>query len=357
MSTEAAVRSPSSARERLGRGGVVPAHPLALNSHRRLDERRQRALSRYYIESGAAGLAVAVHTTQFAIHDPSSGLLVPVLEASAEVAREYPDRTPLLIAGVCGDVAQAVSEAELAHSLGYDFVLLTLAGMSEVTEQGLLERATAVSEVLPVIGFYMQPAVGGIRLSREYWRALADLPGVAGVKIAPFDRYESLEVIHGIAASSRWDQIAVYTGNDDHILPDLLGASSPGEPGAKPDIVGGLLGQWAVWTRSAVAMHTEAQVAQAGDNVALRRLLALNPKLTDANGVLFDARNGFAGCIAGLHEILRRQGLLEGIWCLDPDETLSPGQLPEIERILTTYPELGRADDEFVERNLARWLG
>lgn len=346
----------SEALRRFRSGGVVPAHPLALDQDRKLDERRQRALTRYYVEAGATGLAVAVHTTQFAVHEPGRGLLAPVLELAATTADEYPSPRPVMVAGVIGPTEQAVAEAELAASLGYDMVLLTPYGAGDVDEDGLISRARAVGEVLPVIGFYLQPAVGGRRLSRQFWRRLAGLSCVIGIKIAPFDRYATLDVVHGVAESGRAGDVALYTGNDDHIAMDLVAAypAAAGSDAAPVRMVGGLLGQWAVWVREAVEIMRLAVGARNGDDDALRHLVELDPALTDANAALFDAANGFHGCVPGVHEVLRRQGLLEGLWCLDEDETLSPGQLEEIDRIWAAYPYL--RDDAFVAENLDRWL-
>lgn len=338
-------------------GGVIPAHPLALDQDRKLDERRQRALSRYYIEAGATGLAVAVHTTQFAVHEPGRGLLAPVLELAAGAAAEYDGdggdgARPVLVAGIVGPTEQAVAEAELARDLGYDLALLTPYGTGDATEDDLLDRARAVGEVLPVIGFYLQPKVGGRILGRDFWRRLAEQPAVAGFKIAPFDRYATLEVVHGVAASGRAGELALYTGNDDHIVMDLVTTYELG--GQRLEIVGGLLGQWSVWVRGAVETVDLARRAKDGDDGALRRLLALNPVLTDANAVLFDAANGFRGCIPALHEVLHRQGILAGRWCLDEHEDMSPSQVAEFDRIWAGHPEL--RDDDFIAARVDRWL-
>jgi dihydrodipicolinate synthase/N-acetylneuraminate lyase len=330
-------------------GGVIPAHPLASDGSRRLDERRQRALSRYYIEAGSIGAAVAVHTTQFAVHEPARGLLEPVLAIAAEVRDEYPERLFLLVAGICGNANQAVREAELAASLGYDMCLLIPYGVSDLTEQALLERAAAVGEVLPVVGFYLQKAVGGRPLSRDFWRRLASQPSTVGIKIAPFDRYQTLDVVGGVLDSGRASDVALYTGNDDSIVVDLV-TKFPGDL----TIVGGLLGQWSVWTKEAVRTHALTRRASAGDDSALREVLALGPALTDANSALFDVRSGFRGSVPGIHEALRRIGLLTNVLCLDEDETLSPGQLEEIDRIWNSYPRL--RDDLFVAEHLDRWL-
>ncbi|YCK35381.1 dihydrodipicolinate synthase family protein [Actinomadura sp. ATCC 39365] len=340
--------TPNPALSRLRAGTVIPAHPLALTADRTLDERRQAALTRYYLAAGAGGLAVGVHTTQFEIR--GAGLLEPVLRLAADVARESARESasesagerPVLVAGACGPTAQAVAEAELAASLGYDAVLLSPV-VPGASEDDLLARARAVGEVLPVVGFYLQAAIGGPVLSRGFWRALADQPSTVAVKVAAFDRYRSLDVAHGVAASDRADQVTLYTGNDDHIIGDLL-AELPG--GLR--FAGGLLGQWAVWTRAAVEM-----VDALRDDPApwWGRATAL----TDANAAVFDSANGFAGCIAGVHEVLRRQGLLAGTWCLDPDEGLSPGQAEELTRVSAAYPWL--TDDDFVAEHRDAWLG
>ncbi|SCL45131.1 Dihydrodipicolinate synthase/N-acetylneuraminate lyase [Micromonospora citrea] len=341
----------TSALARFRRGCVIPAHPLALTADRRLDERRQRALTRYYLASGAGGIAVGVHTTQFAIHDPKVGLLAPVLELAAETAA---GSDAVLVAGACGDTAQAVAEAELAASLGYHMVLLS--PYAPLDEDALVERARAVGEVLPVIGFYLQPAVGGRELSRGFWARLAALESVVGIKVAPFDRYRTLDVLHGVCAAGRNGDLALYTGNDDHILADLVAPHRVVVDGRDVEVefVGGLLGQWAVWANTAVTLLDEAHRARAGDDAALRRLLTLDGHLTDANAAIFDAANGYHGCIPGIHEVLRRQGLLAGRWCLDPAEELSPGQLAELDRVHRAYPHL--RDDDFVAAHLDTWL-
>jgi dihydrodipicolinate synthase/N-acetylneuraminate lyase len=348
----------TAAREAFRRGCVIPAHPLALTADRRLDERRQRRLSRYYLDAGAGGLAVGVHTTQFAVHEPGRGLLSPVLELAADSAREcaagQPGRTVVLVAGVLGSTAVAVAEAELAAQLGYHMVLLSPA--AELDEDALIARARAVGEVLPVVGFYLQRAVGGRELSRDYWTRLASIESVVGIKVAPFDRYRTLDVLHGVCRAGRAGDLALYTGNDDHILGDLVAQHRVVVDGRVVDVefVGGLLGQWAVWVRQAVGLLDEAASARAGDNAALRRLMRVDGQLTDANAAIFDAVHGFRGCIPGIHEVLRRQGLLAGRWCLDLDEELSPGQLGEIDRVCAAYPHL--RDDDFVAANLDRWL-
>ncbi|MFF8717401.1 dihydrodipicolinate synthase family protein [Streptomyces sp. NPDC015184] len=336
----------------LAEGAVIPAHPLALGADRKLDERRQRALTRYYLASGAGGVAVAVHTTQFEIREPGIGLLAPVLELAAETVRNEAGRPVVTVAGACGHTAQAVSEAELAASLGYDAVLLSPA-VSGADEKGLLDRARVVGEVLPVIGFYPQEAVGGRYLSPSFWSSFADLPNTAAIKIAPFDRYRTADVVRAVAAADRSDEVALYTGNDDDIIGDLL---TPYETahGTRRWFAGGLLGQWAVWTGSAVTLLDQVRRARAGDHDAMVGCLGRRPELTDANSAVFDVRGGFRGCIAGVHEVLRRQGLLEGIWCLDPKEVLSPGQAEEITRVAAAHPWL--TDDDFVAEHLDAWL-
>lgn len=342
----------------LHRGTVIPAHPLALDSSRRLDERRQRALTRYYVDAGAGGLAVGVHTTQFEIRRPEIGLLRPVLElAAAELDARVGDRPFLRIAGVAGPTGQAVTEAELARELGYGAVLVSPGGLADRDLDYLLDRSAAVGEVLPVIGFYLQEAVGGRYLPREYWRRLADQESTIAVKAAPFDRYRTLELVQGIVDSERADQVALYTGNDDNIVADLLTSydlPGPGGPVSRR-FVGGLLGHWAVWTRAAVQLHELVAQAWAGDESARTRALSLAAAVTDANAAVFDVRNKFAGVIAGVHEVLRRQGLLAGTWCLDPDEGLSDGQAAELTRISDAYEWL-RAEDGFIAAGSEGWM-
>jgi dihydrodipicolinate synthase/N-acetylneuraminate lyase len=347
---------PTSLAAALHEGLAIPAHPLALDAHRRIDEQRQRALSRYYLAAGAGGLAVGVHTTQFEIRD--AGLLEPVLRLAAEEVKDAALERPVaLVAGVCGPTDQALREAELARDCGYDLALLSPGGLAHYGEEELLERARQVAEIIPVFGFYLQPAVGGRALSHPFWLEFAEIPGVAAIKMAPFNRYQTLDVVRAVCESSRRDEIALYTGNDDNILADLLTPFDlvvEGLP-VRKWIVGGLLGQWAVWTKAAVELLERAKrLRQWPDPEEMRALLSLGVRLTDANAVVFDAANGFAGCIPGIHEVLRGQGLLEGTWCLDPHETLSPGQAEELERVRRSYPEL--TDDEFVSDRLADWL-
>ena len=335
-------------RERLRQGLVIPAHPLALNSRRHLDERRQRALTRYYLAAGAGGIAVGVHTTQFAIREAKFGLLKPVLELAMEEAR---GRNIVTIAGVCGDSNQATREAELAKSLNYDAVLLSLGALPDAPENKLLEHSQAVASVIPVIGFYLQPAAGGRLLPYSFWQKFAEIPNVIAVKIAPFNRYQTLDVARAIAESGRAAEISLYTGNDDNIVVDLLTEFEVG--GDRVWIVGGLLGHWAVWTRSAVLLLSE--INQHRDNIP-SSLLTLAQQITDANAAIFDPSHHFRGCIPGIHEVLRRDGLLEGRWCLDPDEELSPGQNDEIDRVYRAYPHMRIEDEKLIQEYLDAWL-
>ena len=339
-------------RASLHAGQVIPAHPLALTAERRLDERHQRALTRYYLDAGAGGLAVGVHTTQFAIRRPEHGLYRPVLELAAETARAWraESHAPIaLVAGAIGPTAQAVAEAELAASLGYDLVLLSLGALRDASDAALIDHCRAVAEVLPLFGFYLQPAVGGRVLGYAFWRAFAEIERAWAIKVAPFDRYRTLDVVRAVADAGR-DDLVLYTGNDDNIVADLLTPF----PTSRGDvhIRGGLLGQYAVWTHAAVRQmeRIRAVRAEALDPAWLREGAAL----TDANAAIFDAAHGFAGCIPGIHEVLRRQGLLAGTWCLDPAEVLSPGQAEQLDRVMRAYPEL--TDDAFVAARLDEWL-
>jgi len=333
-------------RKKLADGLVIPAHPLALTSERKLDERRQRALTRYYLAAGAGGVAVGVHTTQFAIRDPKIGLYRPVLELAAE---EVANANVVTIAGACGETGQAVREAELARGLGFEAVLLSMGGLKDLGNNDLVEHARAVANVMPVIGFYLQPSVGGRLLPYEFWREFAQIENVVAIKMAPFNRYQTIDVLRGVIDSGRASDIALYTGNDDNILIDLLTRWNFG--GATLRIVGGLLGHWAVWTSKAVE-HL-ALVKSSSERISAE-MLTLAQQITDTNAALFDPRHNFAGCIAGVHEVLRRQGLLRGTWCLDEQESLSPGQSEEIDRVCSAYPYL--SDDAFVQAHLDEWL-
>ncbi len=336
---------PEGVRARLTAGCVIPAHPLALRADRSLDPPRQRALSRYYLDAGAGGLAVGVHTTQFAIRD--AGLYEPVLRLAAEAAAERAGPT-LLVAGAIGRTEQAAREARVARGLGYHAVLLSLAAWRGASEEEMAEHCAAVAEEMPLFGFYLQPAVGGVPLSSAFWRRFAGIPNAVAVKIAPFNRYATLDVLRGVREAGAEGRIALYTGNDDHIVGDLLTPFALGD-GPPMRIVGGLLGHWSVWTRAAMELHARCRGA-----AATPELLALDPQVTEMNAAVFDVANGFRGVIAGCHEVLRRQGLLEGTWCLDPAEGLSPGQAGLIEAAARRYPHL--TDDAFVRDNLHRWL-
>jgi hypothetical protein len=373
----------------LRRGVVIPAHPLALTAAKKLDERRQRALARYYAAAGAGGLAVGVHTTQFQIRDPAVGLYEPVLTIAAEEmdradqARAAGDAAasggnaadrpePLVrIAGAVGPTRQAVAEAALARDRGYHAVLLSLAALKGATDDQLIAHCRAVGAVLPLVGFYLQPAVGGRPLSYAFWRRFAEIPAVVAVKIAPFNRYQSLDVVRAVADAGR-DDVALYTGNDDNIVPDLLttypfggrvasgslgdaggGREADGRAGRR--IVGGLLGHWACWTRRAVELLADCHAAvAAGGAGATPGLLRRGVEVTDCNAAFFDAAGGFAGAIAGIHEVLRRQRLLDGDWCLDDRDRLSPGQREEIDRVHAAYPHLN--DDAFVDAHRDEWM-
>ena len=338
-------------------GIVIPALPLALNANRKMDERRQRALIRYYLDAGAGGLAVAVHTTQFEIRLPEIALFSPILELAKEEYDRFVAKTNkpiVMISGVIGPVNQAVTEARLAAELGYDAVLLSLAAMPHATNPVLLEHCQIIADIIPVIGFYLQPAVGGRRLDVDFWREFARIPNVVAIKIAPFNRYQTLDVVRGVIESGRANEVILYTGNDDNILIDLLTEykMSVGPNEITKRISGGLLGHWAVWTSKAVKLMELVNHSKTDGNT--HHLLTLAAQITDSNAAFFDAANNFAGCITGIHEVLRRQGLLEGIWTLNEKETLSPGQKEEIERVYRAYPDLN--DDTFVAENLDRWL-
>ena len=338
-------------------GTVIPAHPLALTADRKLDERRQRALSRYYIAAGAGGLAVGVHTTQFAIREPRVGLFEPVLCLAAEEmdrADRVRDMPLVRVGGICGRTAQAVREAQLLRDLKYHLGLLSLAAAKDLDDEALITHCREIAAILPIMGFYLQPAVGGRVLSYKFWRQFVELENVVAIKIAPFNRYHTLDVVRAVAESGR--EVSLYTGNDDNIVMDLLTPHSfqiNGEP-KEFRIVGGLLGHWAVWTKPAVELLADCHRLASGRQPVPQSLLKKSAQVTDCNAAFFDTANYFAGCIAGLHEVLRRQGLLEGIWCLDPRETLSPGQKEEIDRVYRAYPELN--DDEFVRRGRDSWL-
>jgi hypothetical protein len=342
-------------RETLTKGCVIPAHPLALDCGGEFDEKRQRALTRYFIASGAGGVAVGVHTTEFALHDPAVGMFEPVLTIAIEEMRRTNPQGFVKVAGLCGPTSQAVREAELARSLGYDLGLLSNYATSNLSESDLLQRAKEVAKVIPVFGFYLQPSVGGRVLSYRFWREFFEIPNVCAVKIAPFNRYETLAVVRAVCDAAR-DDVALYTGNDDNIVGDLLTVFRFPRQGStvKRSVVGGLLGQWAVWTRKAVRLLENIHRAKNGEHLLYPELMSYGAALTDANGAIFDVAHGFKGCVAGIKEVLRRQGLLETVRCLDDSDVLSPGQVEEIDRIWSMYPFL--RDDDFVAEHLEEWL-
>jgi dihydrodipicolinate synthase/N-acetylneuraminate lyase len=336
------VTLPSEIAALLRRGTVIPAHPLALNARRKLDEHRQRALARYYLDAGSGGLAVGVHATQFAIRE--AGLYEPVLRIAMDEAKGR----VVMIAGLAGKTAAAKKEAGIARALGYHCGMLSLGAMRGASLDELVEHCAAVAREIPLVGFYLQTAVGGIPLPMEFWRRFAAIENVVAIKIAPFNRYATLDVVRGVVAARAEERIALYTGNDDHILLDLAVpfAIRRGNEEVRVRIVGGLLGHWSVWTKTAVELLRKVHEGEID--------LALDARITDCNSAFFDVANNFAGCIPGCHEVLRRQGLLEGTWCLDPNEKLSPGQSEEIDRVYREHADL--ADDAFVRANVERWL-
>lgn len=337
----------------LRKGVVIPAHPLALDASRSFDRRRQRALTRYYVDCGVGGLAVGVHTTQFAIRDV--GLYEPVLAAAMEDAKAWTDRPLVMVAGLAGKTAQAAREAKTAVKLGYHAGLLSLAAMKDATVDEIIAHCEAVAAEIPLVGFYLQPAVGGVVLDAEFWRRFASIDNVIAIKVAPFHRYRTLDVIRGVAMARAEKRISLYTGNDDHIVLDLtIPFTVMREDGpVSLRFVGGLLGHWSVWTQQAVKLLDRVHAAVAAGNIP-PDLLGLDARVTDCNAAFFDVANDFHGCIAGCHEILRRQGLLEGIWCLDPEEGLSPGQAGLLDRVSREHADL--SDDAFVAANRERWL-
>jgi hypothetical protein len=344
-------------KQLLLQGTVIPAHPLALTADRKLDGKRQRLLTRYYMASGAGGIAIGVHTTQFQIRDKEVNLYRKVLQLAAEeVEKANLERPFIKVAGVSGDTEQALNEAKICAELGYDIVLVSTNGLGDWSEDALLERARKISELIPVFGFYLQPAVGGRVLSFDFWKTFAEIENVHAIKMAPFNRYQTLEVVRAVCASSRKDEIALYSGNDDNIVADLLTTYEVMVDGkcVKKDIVGGLLGHWAVWTHKAVELLQRIHHLKESKSDIPKELMTLNIAVTDTNAAFFDAANNFHGCIAGLHEVLRRQGLLQGIWCLDKNEGLSPGQMEEIDRVYRDYPDLN--DDVFINEHINSWI-
>jgi len=337
-------------KQLLDEGTVIPAHPLALDARRKLDEKRQRGLTQYYMASGAGGIAVGVHTTQFEIRDPHINLYSRVLELAADEVRSTALSRPFIkVAGIVGPTRQALSEAETAVKFGYEMGLLSMGGLKDWTEEQVLERTKAVAEVIPIFGFYLQPSVGGRIYSYEFWRAFAEISNVQAIKVAAFNRYQTLDVVRAVCNSGRHNDIALYTGNDDNIVQDLL-TTYRFEVGGRiieKEFVGGLLGHWAVWTRKAVELLEAVKKSRNSGGEDLGELLTKGIEVTDMNAAIFDPAHSFHGCIPGIHEILRRQGLLEGRWCLNPDEELSPGQMQEIDRVCNAYPHL--VDDDFVK--------
>lgn len=341
-------------RKFLHQGTVIPALPLALNQNRQFDEERQRGLARYYMASGAGGLAVGVHSTQFEIRDPKINLYETVLKvASGEIDAAGLSRPFIKVSGICGSTEQALKEAELSVKYGYDLGLLSMGGLQGWTEQAILQRVRDVAEVIPVIGFYLQPSVGGRIFSYDFWLEFAEIKNIEAIKVAAFNRYQTLDVVRAVCSSGRRDQIALYTGNDDNIIPDLLTTYRFEINGkiVEKEFVGGLLGHWAVWTQKAVGLLEEIKACKSNGNKGIADLLSKGIQVTDMNAAIFDPAHNFHGCIPGIHEVLRRQGLLEGRWCLNPEEELSAGQMEEIDRVCAAYSHL--TDDEFVKKLLA----
>lgn len=346
---------PSPVLARLRKGACLPAHPLVLDASRQLDETRQRAVTRYYMDAGADGIAIGVHTTQFAIRDV--GLYAPVLELAAQTVKDWGGDDRLLVAGITGKTAQALSEARTACTLGYHAVLLNLAHLKGASEDDILAHCRTIASDMPVIGFALLPEVGGFHLSYDFWHAFAQIENVIAIKMAPFDRYRTLEIVRAVEDAGASDRVTLYTGNDDHIVLDLLQPfvvrSADGSSEKRVRIRGGLLGHWSVWVKPAVELLERIHALPDGADVP-EDLLALDSMVTDCNLAIYDALNGLKGCIPGCLDVLRRQGLLEGTWCLDPDEVMSPGQAEQIDRVIRQYPELN--DDAFVRANVERWL-
>ena len=340
------------------KGTVIPAMPLALTEERKFDAHYQRVLTNYYLDAGVGGIAVGVHSTQFAIRQ--HGLFEPVLSCVSETIDQWSKKTGkkvLKIAGVCGLAQQATSEANFAKRAGYQAVLLSLSALKDATFVEIINHCKQIAEIMPVIGFYLQPAVGGMVLPYSFWKEFVQIPNILGIKIAPFNRYKTFDVVRALCDAGREDDITLYTGNDDNIVLDLLTEYKIQSNGKekKIRIKGGLLGHWCVWTQKAVTLLDEIhKLIESGKDIP-KELLIRSIEITDSNAAFFDAANEFAGCISGLHEVLRRQGLMKGIWCLDKDEVLSPGQSKEITRVYEAYPHLN--DDDFIRANLHKWLG
>jgi hypothetical protein len=341
------------------RGTVIPATPLALNARRQFDERRQRALMRYYIDAGVGGIAVGMHFTQFEIRTPGIDLFEPVLRVCSEEMDRYAKKAgrPIAkVAGISGRTATALKQAETARNLGYHFGIVSMAAFHGAMEQEMIHHLRELAKIMPLFGFYLLSGVGGIKLPYAFWRELVEIENIVGIKIAPFDRYGTVDVARALADAGRDNEITLYTGNDDSILYDFITPYRFGPPASARTvrIRGGLLGQWACWTQRAVELHERLlKISESGEPIT-PELLTLSAQITDANAALFDPAHNYAGSIPGVNEILRRQGLLEGIWTLKRDEVLSPGQAEEIDRVCAAYPHLN--DDAFVRKNIHRWL-
>jgi len=350
---------PAEILKEVKRGTVIPAMPLALDANRKFDVKHQSALAKYYIDAGAGGIAVGVHSTQFEIRDPKINLFKPVLKHTADTIDSYAGskgRSLLKIAGVCGKTPQAIPEAEYAVSCGFHACLLSLAALKDEPIDKIVSHCQKIADIMPVIGFYLQPAVGGKVLPFEFWRQFAEIKNVLAIKMAPFNRYQTFDVVRAVCEAGRENDITLYTGNDDNIVVDLLTEYKivTTKNAKKIRIRGGLLGHFCVWTKSAVELMEEIHQITENNLPVPQSLLTKAIEVTDCNAALFDTANAFAGCIPGIHEVLRRQGLLKGIWCLNPHEVLSPGQSDELDRVCKSYPHL--IDDEFVRSNLKHWL-
>ncbi len=345
------------ALNKLKAGTVIPATPLALDENRNFDKETQRLLMKYYLNCGVGGIATAVHTTQFEIRNPEIALFEPILKIVSEEIYKFEKENNTVIvkvAGVCGKTEQAVKEAELAKQYGYDAVLLSPGGLNDMSEDYMVERTKAVAEIMPVIGFYLQTACGGRQFTYNYWERVCKTPNVVAIKCASFNRYTTLDVVRAAALSERCNDITLYTGNDDNIVIDLL-TKYKFEKDGKTIIKGfdgGLLGHWSVWTKKAVELFEKVQKEKKSDAIS-SEMLTLAAEVTDTNSAFFDTAHNFSGCIAGLHEILRRQGLMKNIYCLNPEETLSEGQLEELNRVYDMYPHLN--DDAFIKDNIEKW--
>ncbi|PCJ62949.1 MAG: dihydrodipicolinate synthase family protein [Planctomycetota bacterium] len=349
---------PSEILEEVRKGMAIPAMPLALDENRKFDEAQQRILTRYYIDAGSGGIACGVHSTQFEIRDPEVGLFEPVLRVVSKTIDEYCEKINkkiLKVSGVCGGTEQAIKEAEFAVATGYHASLLSLAALKDSSIDEIIEHCKKVAEVIPIIGFYLQPAVGGRVLPYEFWRKFVDIDNVLAIKMAPFNRYQTFDVVRAVCEAGKENEITLYTGNDDNIVIDLLSEykiqTSNGEKRVR--IKGGLLGHFCVWTKAAVELLQQIHEIVDSNNPIPPEILTLAIEVTDSNAALFDTANNFEGCIPGIHEILRRQGLMKGIWCLNPDEILSPGQSEELDRVCKSYPHL--IDDDFIRDNLSKW--